>query len=79
MVTALIKFHADINKANQDGDTPLHVASRKGHEEVIMALITAKADIKKVNKAGQTPLQLAKLNHHQKIVELLEKLENEQH
>ena len=36
---ALIQAGADINKATEDGVTPLYVAAQNGHEAVVRALI----------------------------------------
>ena len=48
---ALIEAGADVNKAMDDGATPLYVAAQEGHEAVVRALIEAGAD---VNKAWMT-------------------------
>ena len=47
---------ADINKANDDGATPLYIATEKGHEAVVRALIEADADVNKANDDDETPL-----------------------
>ena len=46
---ALIEVGADVNKANDDGVTPLYMAAYYGHEAVMRALIEAGADIKQGN------------------------------
>ena len=51
MVKALIEAGADVNKADDDGETPLYMAAWNGHEAVVKALIEAGAD---VNKAEMT-------------------------
>ena len=53
---ALIELGADINKANDDGATPLYIATEKGHEAVVRALIEADADVNKANDDDETPL-----------------------
>jgi cytohesin len=55
-VRALIELGADINKANDDGATPLYIATEKGHEAVVRALIEADADVNKANDDDETPL-----------------------
>eukprot|EP00298_Acanthocystis_sp_HF-20_P019126 c22399_g1_i1.p1 GENE.c22399_g1_i1~~c22399_g1_i1.p1 ORF type:complete len:180 (+),score=72.90 c22399_g1_i1:45-542(+) len=41
------------------GDTPLHVAVRKNHEQITKLFIDAGANLGIRNEKGQTPLQLA--------------------
>ena len=43
-----------------DGDTPLHSASRNGHLETVMSLIRAKADVRIMNNNGESPLDVAR-------------------
>src|SRR5204863_9877236 len=36
---------ADVNAQDDYGDTPLHAAAARGHEEVVRVLISSKADV----------------------------------
>ena len=47
VVRALIELGSDINKADDNGYTPLIMAVQKGHDVVVRALIEADADIDK--------------------------------
>ena len=60
----------DVNKADNNGDTPLQLAVMNDHEAVVKLLIAAGAD---VNKAEDypTPLQIAVANDHEAVVKLL--------
>lgn len=49
----------DVNKADKDGKTALHVAIDRRHVEVVRALIAAGADVNTTNKYGYTPLHSA--------------------
>src|SRR5579871_187207 len=49
---------ADVNAADVDGNTPLHVASALGLSTVIPLLVEKGARLDVKNKAGQTPLAL---------------------
>jgi cytohesin len=44
-VQALIAAGADVNKADNDGRTPIAGASLNGHFEVVQALVAAGADV----------------------------------
>ncbi len=72
VVSVLAERGADINKAMNDGSTPLFVASSKGHVEVVSVLAERGADINKANNSGKTPLQIAVSNHHTEIIQLLQ-------
>jgi cytohesin len=71
MVRALIEAGADVNKAADDGRTPLFMAARKGHEAVVRELIELGADINKAADNGVTPLVVAATKGHEKIVQIL--------
>lgn len=45
----------NVNAANHDEDTPLHIASRMGHLEVVRALVDAGADPLRRNRKNRTP------------------------
>jgi ankyrin repeat protein len=49
----------DINDTDEDGETPLLIASRKGHLQVCKLLINNGSNVNDVNEQGETPLHLA--------------------
>jgi ankyrin repeat protein len=57
VVEALLAAQADVNKASNDGETPLHWASYKGHLEVVKALLAAQADVNKANDEVDSTVQ----------------------
>ena len=57
IIEEIIKKGADVNKADKDGQTPLHYACYNGHTETARALIEKEADVNKANKYGWTPIQ----------------------
>ena len=59
VVRALLDQGADINKACDDGTTPLYMASQEGHGDVGRALLDQGADINKSCDHGSTPLYRA--------------------
>ncbi|MBD50837.1 MAG: hypothetical protein CMB08_02815 [Euryarchaeota archaeon] len=62
---------ADINLANENGDTPLTYAAFMGHLEIVSLLIEKGAKVNAKGLAGWTPLHLASQRGHKKITELL--------
>jgi ankyrin repeat protein len=58
VVVQLIEAGADVDKANNEGETPLFKAAHKGHEAVVKLLIAAKADVDKADNKGRTPLDI---------------------
>ena len=57
MARALLDAGADVNKAMNDGKTPLFIAAEFGHEAVVRAPIEAGADVNP--EIGLTPLSVA--------------------
>jgi ankyrin repeat protein len=62
---------ADVNHANENGDTPLTYAAFMGHLEIVDLLIEKGAQVNAKGLAGWTPLHLATQRGHKKITELL--------
>lgn len=56
---------------NSHNDTPLHIAARTGHLEVVKTLIEHGNDINTQGAFNFTPLHLAVQNNHKDLVELL--------
>jgi ankyrin repeat protein len=59
MVKIEVENGADVNAANHDGDTALHLAAAKGLNQVVEFLVSHKADVNAKNGRRQTPLDLA--------------------
>ncbi|MCE3255469.1 MAG: hypothetical protein K0R25_963 [Rickettsiaceae bacterium] len=73
----LVDRKANLDKANNDGVTPLFAASQNGHHKCVETLLTNelnKADPDKAKNDGATPLFVAsQMGHHECIKTLLEK------
>jgi len=59
MVKLLIQKGEDINRADDDGTTPLMVAAAKGNIDIIQELLNYGADFNTADKDGNTPLTLS--------------------
>ncbi|MYF35723.1 MAG: ankyrin repeat domain-containing protein [Synechococcus sp. SB0678_bin_12] len=55
----LVTPRADLNVAGNRGNTPLHLAIRKGDTETFDILIASEADLNIPNNKGNTPLHVA--------------------
>ena len=71
VVRALIEAGADLNKAHNDGRTPLYMAAQEGHEAVVKALIEAGVHVNKTDDDGWTPLYIAAQEGHEAVVKAL--------
>ena len=67
----------DINTVDNDGKTPLILASQKGHSKVVELLLHEEdIEVNKVDSGGKTPLIWASQEGHSNVVELLLKGED---
>lgn len=62
---------ADLNRANPDGEMPLHVAVRNGRFVITRLLLEHGADIEVTNAQMQTPIYVALMTGRTQIAELL--------
>ena len=56
IIKYLVEHGADINKANEYGETPINLECEKGNETIVKNLVEHGADINKANKYGFSPL-----------------------
>ncbi|XP_041969924.1 ankyrin repeat and sterile alpha motif domain-containing protein 1B-like isoform X4 [Aricia agestis] len=56
---SLVRKHAGVNVADDNGYTPLHHACLQGHKEIVRLLLAAYASPNIPDKKGATPLHLA--------------------
>ncbi len=63
-----------IDAKNEDGKTPLYLASEQGHKSCIQILLNYDADVFLANDLGQLPFHAAIQNGHSQCVELLIKI-----
>ena len=71
VVRYLVEGGADIEKADPDGWTPLHVASVYGCTEVVRYLLEQGADRDRRGNSGWTPLHFAARYNHLEVALLL--------
>jgi hypothetical protein len=72
VVKTLVQSGEDVNSGDIDSDTPLCLASLKGHIKIVKFLVlSGNADINSSNRFGYTPLHLAAMVGHVKVVEFL--------
>jgi ankyrin repeat protein len=71
MLKLLIEHQADLNRADWNGDTPMHVASTLGRVKLVSLLIRNHVDFNAHNNRGETPLFLARQFGHNRATELL--------
>jgi len=75
IIDYLITKGVDINKRGRNGNTPLHIACKKGNKDLIKYLIEHGADISRIDFKGCTPLQVIPEDQQSDIIKYL--IENE--
>eukprot|EP00298_Acanthocystis_sp_HF-20_P002554 c12964_g1_i1.p1 GENE.c12964_g1_i1~~c12964_g1_i1.p1 ORF type:complete len:190 (+),score=67.74 c12964_g1_i1:443-1012(+) len=62
-----------LDSQNVRGHTALHIASAKGHKQIVQILLEHGAESLTLDKKGKSAIELAKQNDHKDIAQLLEK------
>ena len=71
IVQYLLQQGADMNKANNEGCSPLYAAAQEGHLPVVQYLLELGTDKDKAMNEGATPLFIASHNGHLAVVQCL--------
>eukprot|EP00957_Ditylum_brightwellii_P132503 10104634-Ditylum_brightwellii.AAC.1 len=53
------------------GDTPLHIATREGHRELVEVLLTPGVDVNSAANSGWTSLHITAREGHKEVVKVL--------
>jgi glutaminase len=70
-IRALVQRGGQVNAADYDGRSALHLASAEGHVEVVRYLVAEKADVHARDRWGADPLKDAVRSGHRPVQELL--------
>jgi ankyrin repeat protein len=70
-VGALLRAKVDVNAAEADGTTPLHLAVQANDLDTTRLLLTAGANARATNRYGSSPLMVAAINGNAAIIEAL--------
>jgi len=70
IVKFFIAAGSEINTQDNNGETALHWAVRRGDIDIVKILLEAGVETNKKNKAGKTPRQVAEELHYTNIVKL---------
>jgi hypothetical protein len=71
IVRTLIVAGTDVNKAMDNGVTPLYISAQNGHKTVVQVLIELGANVNKVMDTGGTPLYIAAQYGDEDVVQAL--------
>lgn len=70
-MTSLLKFNLDVNAADYDRRTPMHLAASKGLSNVVEVLLGYGGDVNALDNFGRTPLLEAIRNNYHTVAHLL--------
>jgi ubiquitin len=73
----LVEARCIINLQQENGATPLHIATREGHAAVVQLLLSARCNVDLQAKGGLTALQAAQRAGHAGIATLIRKREKD--
>ena len=59
LVRAFIKKNVSLDEGDEDDNTPLHLATKNKHKDIVQDLIDNNADIQAAGEGGKKPLHMA--------------------
>lgn len=68
----LVASGVNLEAADYDGRTGLHLAASEGQLEIVKFLIAKRVDVNPKDRWGGTPLADAKRHNHKKVIDFLE-------
>merc|ERR1712072_378183 len=68
----------NLNSADYDGRTPLHLAASEGHVELVQWLLKQNVNVAPIDRFGFTPADDAARHKHKSIAKLLKKAATKQ-
>jgi glutaminase len=75
-VQQLIARGVDVNAADYDGRTALHLAASEGHHRIVEFLLLKGSHVLAKDRWGNTPLEDAHRNNHQLVIDIIRKYSN---
>ena len=70
-IQRMVASGVDLDDADYDGRTCIHLAASEGHENIVKYLIGKKVNLSPKDRWGGTPIDDAKRHNHDHIVTLL--------
>lgn len=71
MAELLLRYGANVNAKNDDGEVALHYAALDGYTDVVQILLDHNADVNVKSEVGATPISLAEKAGKSDVVALL--------
>ena len=71
MVQLLYDLGADVHRARNGGQRPIHDAARGGHDKTVLLLLSLRADLNVSDNVGRTACYVAAWKGHAKVLRLL--------
>ncbi len=62
IIDLLLQHNADVSKAMEDGDSPMHMVAYKGYKELVEKFKAKGANVNQQNQKGETPIISAVIN-----------------
>ncbi|NQY74698.1 MAG: ankyrin repeat domain-containing protein [Candidatus Margulisbacteria bacterium] len=71
-IRRMVAKGVNLDEADYDGRTCIHLAASEGHSEVVKYLLGKKVNVSPEDRWGGTPMDDAKRHGQQKVIDVLE-------